>query len=326
MARDEFDSRAAMRRPKFIGAGVAGVAGAALIACFLPSCVSRIVVESKIHHRSPADVPAHIAHALAGSAGAAFFIALASWLLARSLRLACGLPRRRMTGVRRALLIVQGFVGLCVLCRLLDADASEYFLRLNPHAVVDVCVTGFIGCLLFAYDVPRLLANARRALQARKRLALPFAKLEALPPRGLVHTEGAAAVAVDLSQRASFMLERRGAAAIVDVDPDRVSLIIDSEDEGRSAAETLPAGTAMRIVAEVERAEAADAIYRGALPRLVAPKDRDAGPLRIYVDEAAALKRLWLAAAVEIVGAAGLSLSLLWLVAAIAYIELALPR
>jgi hypothetical protein len=323
MAVPSFDGRAAMRRPKDIARGLAGLGGAALLVCFIPGEITDVLQESRVHHRFAEDVPAHIAHALAGSGVVAFLIALATWLVARSLRLAFGLPRRQPTAIRRVLLVVQSVVGAVALMHLCTSDASEYMLRLDDRPVLDICVTGFIGCLLFAYDVPRLLANARGALTARKRLLLPFTRLDALPQSGVVHTEGVSADPVDLTQRGSFMVSARGATAIVEIDPERVSLILDAEDNQGAAVTNLPAGTAMRIVAAAQRESAPDAVYRGALPLLLAP---DGGPLRIFVGEAAALRRLLVAGAVEVLGAVGLTLSDCWFVASIAYVEVALRR
>jgi hypothetical protein len=223
-------------------------------------------------------------------------LGFATWLLARTLRGALGLPDREIAFDSKSLrgfwFWTRFFVGGFALIVLYVRADDEVLLRRGEHPVLFSLGIGTAACLLFAYDVPRLIANAVDALRTRLPVLLTRSfELDALPTEGRVRARGTL-VAGDL-------LSGGGVSVALDVDPERT--VIEGSDH---------VGTDVEVIGEVTRAPDAGG-YRNA-PSRIGP---GRGMLYVFEGRDRVTRRLLSAAAIELSAAGGMVLATVGLLA-----------
>lgn len=324
MGKGGFAATAAAARPRQIALGVLGVLGAlaagwiaVAVAAPLIGGLDRLEVQATDAYRK-----GEWAALIASATWACLFGTVSTWLLAHSLRRALGLPRRGITAARRRWLVVAWVFSVVVLIRLLVWSLiGGHALRFQPGATSQALAMGGAIWALFGYDTPRLVRNARDALAARlpvmARAAHPLDRLrEGMRARvaGTVREAGRSVGAGrdgralvcrrvpatgDRPERVdavSFFLEAGGARAWVDVDPARALFAI--EDERGCIAD----GDRVDVVGTVD----ADLAGHRAGPHHVTA---GAGRLYVLAGSPSFNRRLLLAAIIELLAAAGLSLT-----------------
>jgi hypothetical protein len=227
-------------------------------------------------------------------------LAVASWLVSVGLRRALGLPGRPVRW-----LALRSFVAVPVLGWLLFRAADEWMNRY--HSVEWPIGIGLGVCLLFAADVPRILADVvavwrlRAPLLAARRRSIAQARAgERVWLRGVVTgVEGA-----ELTLR-----DKDGETVVVDLDPARL------------VVEGAPPATGATVDAIGTMAGESDA-YRGD-KRLGAGRGR----LFLFVDAQAMHRRFLVAAGVETLAVLGLLAAPIGYLVAVVYVaKLAVHR
>lgn len=337
----QFATAAARSRPRNVGAGVLGVVvaiatGAIAIAASggLIDGLDRLQVQATTAYRR-----GEWASLMAAATWACLFATVSTWLLAHSLRLAIGLPRRPRPFARALRLTLAWIAALVVLARLFVWTAvGGHSLRFEQSAPLQALAMGLLVWGLFGADVPRLLRNASAALACRlpalARTPRPLDRLvEGMRARvrGIAR-RGPATLGEDASGRAvlfrrhvddiehteqidavGFFLENEGARAWVEVTPGRTVFAL-----GDDGASTLTEGTRLEVVGTVD---ASDAGHRAGPHHLREGR----GKLYVLVDDPSLNRRLLAAAAVELLAASGLCLAGLAFLAYGAYAWWSIP-
>ncbi|HEV8321100.1 MAG TPA: hypothetical protein VG389_05755 [Myxococcota bacterium] len=333
------------RRPEW-GRGLAGVAGAAGLGCIVWAFADGLRARLGLFAMGTAVYrDAQWASTAAIASFVAAGTALAVWLLARFLRAALGVPVRPLTRRRARFAKLRAAAAVPMLLILAVWSLDEILVRGVRGAPFVALGLGAVTSLLLAYDVPRLARNGLAALRERTPLlGIPFHELDALPAAGLVRTRGVVAAGDDTLWTAQgacvwlrrtadptplgreseslearpFRLEHRGARVFVDLDPARALVVTPAALDPVAAEVGLPVGAPVEVIGAVIAGEAG--AYRGAPPRL-GPTPGPRGRLFVFAGPRGAMnRRLVLAAAVDLLAAAGLLGSVLFLAVAWSYL------
>jgi hypothetical protein len=193
-------------------------------------------------------------------------------------------------------------------------SADEVVVRGMHDAPYWALGLGLVMTSLFAYDVPRLLRNARDALAARAPIrGARMHALSALPPSGRVRVRGTVVADGDEAPVYERVRQSLGGPERVDGRPFRIrdgrgealvdtggTLVVAAVAQGDFENVRVRAGQPVDIVGEVSGGGDA---YRATMPRLHA----GGGTLYVLTD-GAMMRRLALAAVVEVLAGVGLAL------------------
>ena len=290
------------------------------------------------------------ANTVAAAAWVAGAASLSVWLVAFSLRRAFGLPGQPRSAARTAFFVVRILAAIPFLIWLGLWSADEMGLRRKTGAPFIALGQGLLVCLAFAYDVPRLVRNARTALRSRlPLLRVPRRSLAELPPNGAVRTFGVVArgsealsgpldeevvvhyreerplplpdpgvelLPPELQERTkrlhavSFLLTHAGQQAFVEVEPDR--LVVEGDEvAGQTYRElTVKVGETVQVVGQVLSGGGGAGGYRSGPARLGAGD----GSLLLVKGESVMHRRLLVAGVIELLAAVGLLACVLGLV------------
>lgn len=280
--------------------------------------------------------------------------ALAAWSLGTSLRLIFGLPARKPSKLRW--LFNLGRAGLFVWLgvTLIIWGAEEMIIRKVPYAPQKALAMGVLLCGLLAYDVPRLLRRGLACLrllrplartpraslrdlgeEGRFRLSGVVSQVDPAPeglPRGVVFRQWERRDAENKVQikalAAPFIFTDSGERARVDAHVDNLVVhcgdgqrrVLGETEDGQPAnIVDIRDGDEVHLIGDV-RLQSGGPFRQGA-----ASVEAATGPIILFTEAGAMIRRLYLAGVVEMVSAVALAACVVGLVGFWAYIGLVLP-